>query len=129
MLFLFWTLAPDVLVYLESIVHEGRLDLKPYHGLLTEARHWGLLWHTVVASGGAVLLALVLGVPLAFLVTRTDLPGRRALELLSLFPLITPPYIAGIAWTHHVRISGAPGIVLMLRLYSRSSSCSPAARS
>jgi iron(III) transport system permease protein len=113
-LLLMWTLLPEVWVYVESLLKDGSLDLKPYQSLLTEPRQWRLLLNTVLVTGGAVLLTLLLGVPLAFLLHRTDLPGRRALSLLSLIPLITPPYIAGIAWSHKVFITGAIGIVLML---------------
>lgn len=41
---------------------------------------------------------LVLGLGSAFLVTRTDLPGRRLFGLLAVLPLAVPSYVAGFAW-------------------------------
>jgi len=40
----------------------------------------------------------VLGVGSAFLVTRTDLPGRRVFGVLAALPLAIPTYVAGFAW-------------------------------
>ncbi len=45
---------------------------------------------------------LLLGVGSAFLVTRTDLPGRRAFGVLAALPLAVPTYIAAFAWVSTV---------------------------
>lgn len=47
---------------------------------------------------------LVLGIGSAFLVTRTDLPGRRIFGVLAALPLAIPTYVAGFAW-----VSQLPG--------------------
>lgn len=44
------------------------------------------------------LACVVLGVASAFLVTRTDLPGRRVFGVLAALPLAIPTYVAGFAW-------------------------------
>lgn len=54
----------------------------------------GLLLRTVLLVVGVVALSLVIAVPMAWLVTRTDLPGRRLWALLGAVPLIFPSYIA-----------------------------------
>ncbi|MCC6221949.1 MAG: iron ABC transporter permease [Thermoleophilia bacterium] len=41
--------------------------------------------------------AVVLGVGLAWLVTRTDLPGRRVLGVAAALPLVIPSYVAALA--------------------------------
>ncbi|HEU4421421.1 MAG TPA: iron ABC transporter permease [Pilimelia sp.] len=52
-----------------------------------------LLLAVVVSAACAVI-----GVGLAFLVTRTDLPGRRVLGVVGALPLAIPTYVAGFAW-------------------------------
>ena len=47
----------------------------------------------VVGIGGAAL-----GVPLAWLTTRTDLPGRRVWAVLCAVPLVIPTYVGGFAF-------------------------------
>jgi iron(III) transport system permease protein len=41
---------------------------------------------------------VVIGVASAYLVTRTDLPGRRVFGVLAALPLAIPSYVAGYAW-------------------------------
>jgi molybdate transport system permease protein len=45
----------------------------------------------------AVAIALVIGVPLAYLLARTSSPGRRVLRGLVTLPLVLPPVVGGIA--------------------------------
>jgi iron(III) transport system permease protein len=58
----------------------------------------------VLAARSAALVVVVtaacvaLGVSSAFLVTRSDLPVRRALGILAALPLAVPTYVAGFAW-------------------------------
>ena len=52
---------------------------------------------SLLCAGGATALSLVLGVPLAWLLTRPGLPGRRALRLLVAVPLVLPPVVGGLA--------------------------------
>lgn len=51
------------------------------------------LWTSTLATG----IALVIGVPLAFVLARTDLPGLRLLRALVTLPLVLPPVVGGVA--------------------------------
>ncbi|WP_133884307.1 iron ABC transporter permease [Glycomyces sp. NRRL B-16210] len=46
---------------------------------------------------------VLLGVATAFLVTRTDLPARRAFTVLAALPLAVPTYIAAFTWVSSMR--------------------------
>ena len=48
-------------------------------------------------SLAAVALALLLGVPLAWVLARSALPGRRLLRALITVPLVLPPVVGGVA--------------------------------
>ncbi len=45
----------------------------------------------------ATLLCLLLGVPLAWVLARTQFPGRRMLRALVTVPLVLPPVVGGVA--------------------------------
>jgi molybdate transport system permease protein len=45
----------------------------------------------------ATAASLVLGVPLAWVLARTELPGRRLLRALVTVPLVLPPVVGGVA--------------------------------
>jgi molybdate transport system permease protein len=45
----------------------------------------------------ATVVSLVLGVPLAWMLARTQLPGRRFIRALVTVPLVLPPVVGGVA--------------------------------
>ena len=51
------------------------------------------LWTSTVATG----VSLVIGVPLAWVLARTDFPGLRILRALVTLPLVLPPVVGGVA--------------------------------
>ena len=51
------------------------------------------LWTSTVATG----ISLVIGVPLAWVLARTALPGLRLLRALVTLPLVLPPVVGGVA--------------------------------
>lgn len=55
------------------------------------------LWLSVRCAGAATLLSVLLGVPLAYVLARTTLPGRPALRALVTVPLVLPPVVGGVA--------------------------------
>jgi iron(III) transport system permease protein len=57
----------------------------------------GLVADTGLLVLGVVVLAFLVGVPLAWLVVRTDLPGRRILGVAAALPLVIPSYVAGLS--------------------------------
>ncbi|MGW4213260.1 molybdate ABC transporter permease subunit [Lentzea sp. NPDC004789] len=52
---------------------------------------------SLVCASLATLVCLVLGVPLAWLLARSDLPGRGLLRALVTVPLVLPPVVGGVA--------------------------------
>lgn len=52
---------------------------------------------SLVASLSATGIALVLGVPMAWIYARVDFPGRAVLRALSTLPMVLPPVVGGIA--------------------------------
>ena len=55
------------------------------------------LWLSLRCAGAATALSLLLGVPLAWVLARTRLPGRRLLRGLVTVPLVLPPVVGGVA--------------------------------
>jgi len=52
---------------------------------------------SMVASISATVVALVLGVPLAWLYARVEFPGRGLLRALTTLPMVLPPVVGGVA--------------------------------
>lgn len=55
------------------------------------------LWLSVRCAAAATALSLLLGIPLAWVLARTQLPGRRLLRGFVTVPLVLPPVVGGVA--------------------------------
>ena len=76
------------------------LGRTPWHrlpSLLARPEVQQALWLSVRCAAGATALSLVLGVPLAWVLARSRLPGRRVLRGLLTVPLVLPPVVGGVA--------------------------------
>ena len=75
------------------------------------------LLHSLTISLGATLLALAIGGLMAWMVVRTDMPGRNIVHLLATIPYIMPSWTIAMAWTvlfkNHTS-GGTPGILEFL---------------
>jgi iron(III) transport system permease protein len=69
------------------------------------------LWGTVIVSLGSVVGALLIGVPLAFLLTRTEFRGRRLLSGVATLPAALPPLVGVLAFLF---LYGESGVVTRL---------------
>ena len=58
---------------------------------------WTALRLSLECATAATGVSLVLGVPLAWLLARTELPGRRFARTLVAVPLVLPPVVGGMA--------------------------------
>ncbi|WP_292811890.1 iron ABC transporter permease [Microbacterium sp.] len=93
--------------------------------------------NSLVSATASALAAVTIGTVFAILLERTDLPGRGALRLLALSPLLVPPFVGAIAWlgiagpTSPVNlwwrgmfggplwsIYGADGVIMLLTVHS-----------
>ncbi|MDA8021091.1 MAG: iron ABC transporter permease [Thermoanaerobaculia bacterium] len=59
---------------------------------------WLALWRSVWISIASVVLAGLVGIPLAFVFERMDFPGRRTLGALVALPVALPPLVGVIAF-------------------------------
>ena len=82
-----------------SVTPGGRWAWSAYTELLANPEFLRVALHSVGVAIAATLIALGFGLPLAFLAARSDLRWRSLISLCAMVPLITPPFIGGLAWT------------------------------
>src|SRR5919108_1582586 len=64
---------------------------------LTEPETLDALRLSLIASLSATGIALLLGVPMAWIYARVEFPGRSVLRALTTLPMVLPPVVGGIA--------------------------------
>jgi iron(III) transport system permease protein len=103
------TRVPDATVGEFTLFHWIRMST----GIIAQIYTYTPIRHSMTVAIGATLFALVIGGMLAWLVIRTDMPGRRLINSLAVLPYIMPSWTIAQAWLvlFKSRISGgAPGI-------------------
>lgn len=65
---------------------------------------WRTLWLALMTASGSTLL----GLAFALAATRTPLPCKKALRMLTILPIITPPFVIGLAL---ILLFGRSGVV------------------
>ena len=74
------------------------LNLANYLRVFGDKDIMPMLSNSVVYAAGSALLGTVLGAFLAWIVARTNTPGKALVELLPLYPILMPPIMKNIAW-------------------------------
>ena len=94
------SLYPASIILRKSVIGAGgQLSLDHFFDAFTDDFIlYEPLWNSLQLSGIATILALLMAYPLAFLVSRTDMPGRRIIATLLIGPYIVPSYALSMAW-------------------------------
>jgi iron(III) transport system permease protein len=76
-----------------------------------------LLWNTVRLTLAVTAACAILGTATAWLVERTDLPGRRIFAVLLVVPLAIPDFVVSFGWSSlFIWVQGFGGAVLVMTL-------------
>jgi molybdate transport system permease protein len=84
-------------VLLPLVAMVTRVDWSGFGGLITSESARDALWLSLRTSACSTLACALLGVPMAAVLARTDLPGVGVVRSLVLLPLVIPPVVSGIA--------------------------------
>src|SRR5712691_11045568 len=76
----------------------GRLTLANYFAAYGSQRQLQALLNSLELGIGVALLAGVFGVPIAWAISRTDMPAKSFVRLMVFGAFITPPYLGAIGW-------------------------------
>ena len=97
-------LYPLLVLFIGSLrtdlpMRPGTFTLANFSALFADPANRAAIVNTVVSSALATLLALIIGVALAWVTSRTDTPGKRFFDNVFVIPYYLSPFIGAIAWT------------------------------
>ena len=76
----------------------GRFTLANYVEAYGRTSHLQALLNSLELGLGVALLAGIFGVPIAWAISRTDMPAKAFVRLMVFAAFITPPYLGAIGW-------------------------------
>ncbi|MEK1950090.1 MAG: iron ABC transporter permease, partial [Ensifer adhaerens] len=127
LLFTYLIVVPIISIVLDAVQvqfgHERRLgkdfgDLTLYYldrtftSPVSVDLFWRPLFNTLSVAVGAILLSLLIGTVLAWLISRTDMFGRRWFATALIVPYMLPAWTFALAWTTLFKnrtVGGQPG--------------------
>jgi iron(III) transport system permease protein len=103
--FVVWPVARVLVLSVDSA--DG-LGLGHYAAFFSSWRLFRILVNSLLVSAVSTALTVTVALVLAYAVTRTTVPGKRLLSLMSLLPLISPPFLVSLAF---ILLFGRNGVV------------------
>lgn len=109
------------------------VDPSRSYDLIVSSQTASVTFNSILLAGAVTLFSILLGVPLALLTTRTDLPFPRFWTIVAALPLVVPSYIGAVAFVNMFgsggqidtvygislpQIDGLSGAVFIITLYT-----------
>ena len=91
-------LLPLVYLLSKAFFPDGIFSLETFRRLYSYPMNWQALTNTLIASTCTMVLGTAIAYPLAYLVGRTNLYGRKFFRSLFVLTYMVPPYVGAMAW-------------------------------
>ena len=90
---------------------EEGLTLYNFIRFFTKPYYYKTLLRSLVVCGATVLTTTLIGVPVAYVMTRYNIAGKQLLHILIIMSLMSPPFIGAYSW---IILMGRNGLVAKL---------------
>ncbi|SFE71378.1 ABC transporter permease [Succiniclasticum ruminis] len=98
LLLLYFIVMPLLVLIYDSLFINGVFDISNYKDVYGKKVNWKALTNTIQLSLIVMVASVIVTFPLAWLVGRTDLPGKKTFRTVLVASYMIPPYVGAIAW-------------------------------
>ena len=81
-----------------SFFSTGKFSLEGFSRIYSYPLNWTSLKNTLITAGLSMIFGIILAFPLAWLVGRTNLYGKKFFRTLFVMTYMVPPYVGAMAW-------------------------------
>jgi iron(III) transport system permease protein len=92
-------LVPLGFLLWQAFIHSGHLSVASFHDAYATVGLGTMLFNSFAFAIGSTVFATAIGTVLAYLIVRTDVPGKPLMYAASIVPLIIPGILHTITWT------------------------------
>ncbi|MDO4547877.1 MAG: iron ABC transporter permease [Clostridia bacterium] len=89
---------PLVYLVFKAFFPNDAFSLSTFERIYTYEMNWGALTNTLIAASMTMVFGTILAFPLAWLVGRTNLYGKKFFRSLFVLTYMVPPYVGAMAW-------------------------------
>ena len=119
-----WLMLPVLLLVVMSLLPLAYVGLKAWQAGWSEALHllwrpyvFGLLRNTLALMVGVTVTCGLIGLSLAWLLERSNLPGRRLWGVILCLPFAVPAFVSSFTWVSlSAQFEGLGGAILVMSL-------------
>ncbi|KTS92849.1 ABC transporter permease [Pseudomonas parafulva] len=119
-----WVVLPVLFLVAMSVLPLLYVAIKAWEAGWREALYllwrpyvWGLMRNTLLLMVGVTLTCMVVGLALAWLLERSDLPGRRLWGVVLCLPFAVPSFVSSFTWVSlSADFEGLGGAILVMAL-------------
>src|SRR5205085_1021234 len=91
---------PLLSLLIGSVKGEQGMSLEHFSEVLSGRLYVNALLNSLILGGWTGLFSLVIGLTLAWAVSRTDVPGKPLLQITATLAYLSPPFLTAIAFTY-----------------------------
>lgn len=89
---------PMCYLVVRSFFASGEFSFEAFKRIYTYPLNWNALRNTLVTAGLSMVFGVLIAFPLAWLVGRTDMYGKKFFRTLFVMTYMVPPYVGAMAW-------------------------------
>jgi iron(III) transport system permease protein len=98
LIFITFLVYPLYSIFVNSFIVDGKLDLSYYQTFFEYRYYYSALFNSLFVATMATIFACCIGIPLAYAMSRFDLPGKSIINILLILTLMSPPFIGAYSW-------------------------------
>lgn len=94
----FFLIYPLFNIFINSFWQDGKVSLENYQKFFSYKYYYSALFNSLLVSTAATLLACCLGIPVAYVMSRFNIPFKGLFQILIVLTLLSPPFIGAYSW-------------------------------
>lgn len=89
---------PLLRLFIKSFLETGSFSLQSYKDFFSLPYYFSTLKNSLVVCTCATVCATAIGLPMAYIVSRFDIPCKRLINICVILSLMSPPFIGAYSW-------------------------------
>lgn len=94
----FFLIYPLFNIFINSFWQDGKISVENYKEFFSYRFYYQALINSFIVSTTATLFACILGIPVAYVMSRFNVPFKGVFHILIILTLLSPPFIGAYSW-------------------------------